>query len=423
MRTRWWLAVGAATLVVAAVASTAGAADPAGSLSPNSKLAAWSGEVTMGGTQAFPFRVALGPGYWTKHPGSIEVAIRWQYDAAITDLGLTVRNAAGQTLASSSGLDSNAEGVFLRSLPDGDYVAEVDAHSPTNVGRPDGMAPVKFNGLVQLEPLRTGRGSKSPLLPNLVTLKPKNFHLASAANLVPLPENPVTPCYPEETIENPNHPTRCLRFDQVIANVGSGPLELRFDVSGVASSDAAERRMIQRVLLGDGTHRDRLADAYQFHAVHAHVHYRGFGQSKLYRYRWGVGRVSGGTPARIGNKVGFCVIDVLLMDRFWGATGNGPRSHTFPTCNVPSDFEGGRPYLVQGVDVGWADVYGWNLADQYIDVTNLADGLYELEQLANPNGSVLEETRADNRASTVICLRSNSVAEVHNAKEAAACPV
>jgi len=118
--------------------------------------------------------------------------------------------------------------------------------------------------------------------------------------------------------------------------------------------------------------------------------------------------------------VGFCVIDVALLDEYWGVTGNGPRSWTFPTCNMPQDTEGGV-WMVQGIDVGWADVYGWNLADQYIDISNVADGIYEIEQLANPNGSVIEQTADDNRASTIICLAGDTAVPVATDDEAAAC--
>src|SRR5688572_15413267 len=80
-------------------------------------IVGWGGQVAMGATEQLPLTVDLGPRFWGGVPGAVEVTIRWVYDAAITDLDLTVRDVAGNVLARSAGLDSNAESVFLPSLP------------------------------------------------------------------------------------------------------------------------------------------------------------------------------------------------------------------------------------------------------------------------------------------------------------------
>jgi hypothetical protein len=292
---------------------------------------------------------------------------------------------------------------------------------PVNTFNPETFGEdVDYRGLAQVEPAPPVRPLRD-LLPNLISFPPSEFHIASALNTLPFPENPILPCYVEETVQNPDHPTRCLRFNQTIANVGHGRLELRFDMRGVATPDAADDVMLQRIYRSDGTYRERTADRYEFHPVHAHIHYLGFGRSYLYPYRWALGRT--GAATRVGNKVGFCVIDGLLLERYWGKTGNGPRqTRQFPDCNLPQNVVPGEPvWMVQGIDVGWADLYAWHLADQYIDITGVPDGVYELEQVANPTDSVVEETRADNGASTVICLRGDAVTAITTAAQAAAC--
>lgn len=343
----------------------------------------------------------------------IEVAIRWPYDG-VTDFDLFVRHLpSGDEVGRSAAVDSNAESLrfspFIGIEAYEIVVVPVQTFFPGETPRP-----VNVELLAQLEwPI----DATGPLLPNLVSLPPANFHLSSAANLVPFPENPALSCYPEETVEDPAHPTRCLRFDQTIANVGEGPLELRFQLRGAATPGTADDWIIQRIY-GNGQRTDRYVGTYEFHAAHAHVHYREFGQSILYPYDWATRMRSGdGTPARVGNKVGFCLIDVLLLEDAWRAEGNGSRNHTFPNCNVPRYDD----VLVQGIDVGWADVYGWNLSDQYIDVTGLANGIYELQQVANPASGVVESRYDDNRASTVICLLEDEVFEVRTEADAADC--
>lgn len=428
---------GIATLCILMAATLAGVspapADPNGTLTPAQTLVTFAGQFPTGmpilpvpevrcldRCDQFQLNVALGVGYWTANGGgAVEIAVRWAYDG-ITDLDLYAYDQNGQEVGRSAAVDSNAESIFLPNAPDGEYTVRI---VPNNTFNPDSTATsVPYDGLAQVEIIASDPpGQGVDLLPNLTALPPAEFHIASAANLIPFPENPLLSCYPEETIESPDHPTRCLRFNQVVANTGAGPLQLRFDVTGIPSPYEADHRMLQRVFRSDGTFYDRFAEAYEFHAVHGHIHYRGFGQSFLYSTVWGQGRQNGGVPVKIGHKVGFCVIDVMLLDQYWAATGNGPRNRTFPTCDIPGEVEGGGIWMVQGIDVGWADVYGWNLADQYIDITGVVDGLYELEQAANPSGSLLEQSALDNRASTVICLAGDTVTEVTTAEEAAAC--
>lgn len=373
---------------------------------------------TEGACDTFTLHVALGAGYWSAHPGGVSIAIRWPYDG-ITDLDLSVHNATGKTIAHSSGLDSNAESLRIPSLADGTYTIVV---SPTNTVNPDTLgAGVDYAGVALIEPVPAVNPVHS-LLPNLIVFPPDGFHVASALNLIPFPENPVLPCYAEETIQNKSHPIKCLRFNQTIANTGEGRLELRFDMRGIFTRSRSDDRMIQRIYRSDGSWTERLADYYKFHAVHAHIHYQGFGRSYLFKYSWAAGRQ--GPAVRIGNKVGFCVTDVRLLDAYWATTNMGPRgSQTFPGCNIPKEIHAPRGpiWMVQGVDVGWADVYGWNLADQYINITGVPNGLYQLEQWANPSRSVVESDYSDDTASSVICIHGNTVTAVSSAAQANAC--
>lgn len=377
---------------------------------------------------AFQLTVQLGDGFWDSHPrGAVEVAIRWPYDGVI-DLDLQVLDADGAVVGQSAAVDSNAENVFLSGLADGDYTVRV---IPSNTFNPGNQSEtVAYEGLVQLELPQTE--APGPLFPNLKALPPDGFHIASALNLIPFPENPLLSCYPEETLQEPGNPTRCLRFNQTIANVGRGPLVLRFALAGTLTPGDDDNLIVQRVSSGDGTFQDfTLAERYEFHEVHGHFHYKGFGQTMLFEYDPATEAL--GEPVSVGNKAGFCVIDVVLVDESWEKTGNGPRAHTFPfDCVVPDEVDPADPqiWLEQGVQVGWADLYGWNLADQYIDITGVPDGTYELVQIANPNAladpasSVLEGAGEldNNCASTIIQLSGDQVTTPLGPGTAIACP-
>ncbi len=429
-------------VVAAGLVPSHGAVPAQGSLDPGTQLVTWDGTVPGGiinplllvspapearclvsRCDEFKVAVALGPGFWDAHPGgAVEFAIRWVYDGVV-DLDLQVLDAAGKVIAGSVAVDSNAESVFVPNLADGVYVVRA---IPSNTFNPDAQSDtVPYAGLVQIEvPEIDPPGEGHLMLPNLRPTPPDGFHISSALNLIPFPENPLLSCYVEETLQNEERPTRCLRFNQTIANVGEGPLVFRFGIVGIVTPGAQDNIIMQRIYSSDGTYSDvQVPERYQFHKVHGHLHYKGFGQSILYPWNEDTGRAE--APISIGRKVGFCVIDVLLLDEYWQATGNGPRAHTFPfDCIVPGEIDPSGPQLwvEQGVQVGWADVYGWNLADQYINITDVPDGVYELVQIANPTTSMVESTATDNCASTIIKIAGDVVTTPFGPGSAIACP-
>ena len=431
-------------LVVAALFPTQAASPDAGSLTPTTPLLTWDGTVPGGEINplllvspvpqvrcliaecdSFTATVALGAGFWDANgPGAVEFAIKWVYDGVI-DLDLQVLDAGGNVVASSAAVDSNAESVFIPNAADGVYQARV---IPSNTFAPGSSAEtIAYEGLVQVEqPVLDPPGEGHQLLPNLRPSPPDGFHVSSALNLVPFPENPLLSCYVEETVQNPEHPTRCLRFNQTIANVGEGPLVVRFGLAGVVTPGPQDNIIVQRIMSSDGSFVDApLNETYEFHEVHAHLHYKGFGQTKLYPWSAQTGRAA--EPVSVGKKVGFCVIDVLMLDEYWEQTGNGPRAHVFPfDCIAPDEIDPAGPQLwvEQGVQVGWADVYGWNLADQFINITDVPDGVYELVQIANPTASVIEIPggEVDNCASTIIQIAGDVITTPEGPGTAIPCP-
>jgi hypothetical protein len=59
-----------------------------------------------------------------------------------------------------------------------------------------------------------------------------------------------------------------------------------------------------------------------------------------------------------------------------------------------------------GISVGAADVYPWYIADQYLDVTRVADGRYLLRVEIDADHKLLEKTHTNNVAVACVELRS-----------------
>jgi hypothetical protein len=154
---------------------------------------------------------------------------------------------------------------------------------------------------------------------------------------------------------------------------------------------------MQRIYRSDGSTRDRFASTYEFHAAHAHFHYVGFSQASLWQTDASGGRI-GTAPLRIGRKAGFC-----LIDSEWRGAGPAPAATYVETgCKVPE--AGPPPEYVQGISPGWADLYSALTEGQFVEITGLPDGLYRLEISLDPDRTLREVSRVNNRSAVTIEL-------------------
>ena len=186
----------------------------------------------------------------------------------------------------------------------------------------------------------------------------------------------------------------CLRFDQIIANVGVSPLELRFEVpSDQPVENESEFDVNQRIFSSDGSYLDEPAGSMELHGVHGHYHYSSFATSELWASN-ARGQKLGSAPLRGAQKVSFCIADIRIDA--WGQKGDGPRTYFAPDCLFPVSSEGNVDHFVQGLTNGWADTYDWYIPDQYIEVSGVTDGYYLLRFCADPNDSIQEANERNN---------------------------
>jgi hypothetical protein len=68
--------------------------------------------------------------------------------------------------------------------------------------------------------------------------------------------------------------------------------------------------------------------------------------------------------------------------------------------------------MTNGISPGWADVYNWFLADQMIEISGIAPGLYVLETVADPARTIRESRENDQAASVLIRLNADGSAEI-----------
>ena len=170
-----------------------------------------------------------------------------------------------------------------------------------------------------------------------------------------------------------------LRLTTATANIGDGALEVR----GGSVLPNGNQEVVQRVYDDAGGFTDHLAGEFTFHPEHGHVHFDEYSQYHLREFLPGGGV---GDIVAAGEKVSFCLIDSQAYPGFSTA-------ETYSECNE-----------IQGISVGWADVYFLQLPDQDIDITDVPDGDYWLEVVVDPFNHLLEADETNNVARIPIQL-------------------
>jgi hypothetical protein len=220
-------------------------------------------------------------------------------------------------------------------------------------------------------------------LPLLVVLRTPDLSIGTADSPPTLVGNEVLfGCDPYEQAEQQRR--RCLRFDTIVANLGTGALELRYD--GRQMSDRI--RAVQRIYRRNGAHVDRPAGFFYWDTAHGHFHYADFAVASLWRATRD-GRRLGSRPVRQGRKDGFCLEDLGAY-----SARAAPQQYEFPEACYPTVQPDGSLTQVNGISAGWLDAYDETLTNQSIEVTGMHDGYYLLQIAVDPHRTLRVDPRS-----------------------------
>jgi hypothetical protein len=345
----------------------------------------------------------------SNRPGGVQFAVRWFGDPGPRELPPGVPGCCGefdalniyvyhngQRVASSEGIIATSASAFLPEPENGLYQVYVAANPTYNLNpsvRYEALAEVEYKPFIQ--PVR-------PLLPDLEfrSARTVTFDTPSFPLFEPDPA-PGETCYDSEKEEEGAQ--ICLRFDQVIANTGKAPAELRMAIplSDEAPAEDDTGDVTQRVYYSDGSSQDQPGGSWEFHGIHDHYHFTSFAVASLWPSD-SKGRRMGTGPVRSSNKVSFCIVDIEIDA--WAEKGDGPRQYFAPDCLFPTEFDDQFAYIVQGLTNGWSDVYEWYLPDQYIEVSGLPNGYYLLESCADPDNAIEEVSERNNCVANLVRL-------------------
>jgi hypothetical protein len=350
----------------------------------------------------FRLRIDLPAGTFRNpnRPGGVQVALRWFGNPAGHTLPPGVPGCCGEfdtlhlwiykggsLVASSPGIIAVSQSAYLPEPENGWYDVWI-AYDPSY-----NVAPaVEYEALAEVEYLPRVRPVKR-LLPDLTFHGTERISFDTPSFPIFEPDPPAgSSCFQSEMDEDGAH--TCLRFDQIIANRGPGPIEIAWRTpTGATPDQAVPFPVSQRIYNSDGSASDRPAGTVNYHTIHGHYHYSSFANALLWTSNRR-GAKLGDTPVAAAQKVSFCMADIRIDA--WGEKGDGPRKYYAPDCLFPHTSNGLVDEFRQGINHGWSDVYDWYIPDQYIEVTGVASGFYRLEFCADPFNEIEEENEDNN---------------------------
>ena len=353
---------------------------------------------------------------------------------------LYVYGPDNQLAAAANGIGANGQSVELSSLTAGRYTIVVTytyAYDTATgfVGEVRLMAGSTWTPAAATCGLTISGVTGCFELPQLKALPAYDF---TNGGIPPVPSSPLgfpipvnlplpTSCYTDEmvgldnvTVTHATNPTlKCLRFTTDIQNVGAGSLTAQIPAAGVDPTGQVQVGYVpgdceayQLVTEANGAQVSRPAGSCEFHTEHAHFHYDNL---LLYSmYKAGTGDTLG-AQVGVSQKESFCLTDDDYAG--YGTAGpNGPRANVGqPDCNLPRQASAPTPgqpgsgtYVTEGITPGWGDVYTWDTPDQYIDVTNVPSGVYDVVEETNPTGAILVAGPVSTCAMTQIRLTAGS---------------
>jgi len=188
---------------------------------------------------------------------------------------------------------------------------------------------------------------------------------------------------------------REIQFTTGVANIGDGPLII--EGRTISTAEGLVTQGYQILWRRDGSQCARVTGKFEFHPTHRHWHFENFVGYELRR-----DDPVNGPLAATGVKASYCLLD-LAIARGYHPTRN-PRQLTNMTC----DSQEG----IQGISVGWKDIYERFLPGQSIDLDRspapVPTGAYYLVNAVDPNGILWEKDRSNNLAylPTSVSLRA-----------------
>ncbi len=194
-------------------------------------------------------------------------------------------------------------------------------------------------------------------------------------------------------IEKTSDGQKRLRFASIVVNVGAGPFEVRGQRADTTTTEMSVR---QRIYDDAGGYRHVSTPAKMYFGGDGHNHWHVRDLEDFVLTRLDNGKLVG-----TGAKHGFCFFDNYR----YGSSNPARYTTSGGACGGGSS----ATQTMMGLSVGWGDIYGPQLPDQYIDITGLTSGKYRLRATADADNWFLETNNSNNFSWVNIQISGDSV--------------
>jgi hypothetical protein len=182
-----------------------------------------------------------------------------------------------------------------------------------------------------------------------------------------------------------------IRFATAVENIGAGAFELDGTPNYIVNSSGERLQVVdQKIYQDDGTYTVRQAGTFSYDEDCGDMHFDDMASAALLLRPNGT--VVGGEVAQ-GEKNGFCLIDSAQTDP---QLAGSPNVAMYKMCGAQ----------VQGISVGWTDIYSSVLDGQSIDITGIPNGDYWLQVTVDPKNHIQEANESDNMTRIPITITS-----------------
>lgn len=236
-----------------------------------------------------------------------------------------------------------------------------------------------------------------PAAPGGIVTPPDRSAVAGSAPETPSPTMVETRMLPDLQVSSPGElyihtgidGVREIRFSTTIANMGDGPLTMvgAYDPATTAVST------IQHIQHTDGSVEEYDVGRFVFDDGHEHWHLEDFIVFEL------LALDDAGQPAGLlasTGKMTFCLADSHPVA--------DPPANAASKAGVTSCDS-----TVQGISVGWEDVYIAELTGQELDIPDLPDGRYAIRSTVDPDGLLLEIDNENNSTTNYVDVTGSTI--------------
>ncbi|WP_461121078.1 lysyl oxidase family protein [Saccharothrix stipae] len=199
-----------------------------------------------------------------------------------------------------------------------------------------------------------------------------------------------------------------LRFTTSADNVGDGPLLIHGSRASADQREMTARQAFQSAVdgsipmtYGQAQHAIPATLYYEPAVTHEHWHLLGFEHFQL--------RTPSGRTVVTDRKTGFCLGDRYPTD---DRLPNRPGADGSPQAGLAAllrenrcgHHAPGALSVVQGISVGYGDDYRYTVDFQWLDITAVPSGVYDVVNVVNSDRSLVEKSYENNASSIAISL-------------------